>query len=289
MISLEIQKRLGQGKNKMLLDVAFRLEKGQFATLYGPSGAGKTSVLRLIAGLMEADSGFIKTEEKCWYDRDKGIFERPQRRNIGFVFQDYALFPNMTVYENMVFAAGGKNDNISKLIDMVGLKGLEVRKPDSLSGGERQRTALARALVGRPELLLLDEPLAALDQKTRSQLQDYLGELHKELGLTTILVSHDIGEISKLSDLVIELDQGRISRKGSPEELFISKRLSGKFKFIGEVLKIERQEIIYVVTVLVEKQLVKVIAQEDEVTELGVGDKVIIASKAFNPIMYKLD
>ncbi len=148
--------------------------------------------------------------------------------------------------------------------------------------------ALARALVQQPKLLLLDEPLAALDLETRLTLQDYLFELHREFGLTTLLISHDVGEIMKLSGLVFQLADGRIAKKGPPGDIFLPKRVSGKFQFTGEVLKIEREEVVYVLTIRIQNTVVKVVAGEAEVRSLQVGDKVLVASKAFNPILYKL-
>ena len=136
---------------------------------------------------------------------------------------------------------------------------------------------------------MLDEPLAALDYRIRLKLQDYLLKIHRDYNLTTFLVSHDISEINKLSDLVLVLDHGKISKSGSPEEIFINQKISGKFKFIGEVLQIETQEVVFIVSVLVHNQVVKVIAQASEIAGISVGDKVVLASKAFNPVIYKID
>jgi molybdate transport system ATP-binding protein len=165
---------------------------------------------------------------------------------------------------------------------------LQDRKPETLSGGQKQRVALARALVQRPEILLLDEPLAALDIKIRLKLQDYLLKVHREFNLTTLLISHDLGEIIKLSNRVYLLEKGKISRQGSPTEVFVSSEISGKFKFTGEILRIEPQEVVFIVTILIETSVVKVIAQESEVRELKVGDKIMVASKAFNPVIFKI-
>jgi molybdate transport system ATP-binding protein len=197
----------------------------------------------------------------------------------------------MTVRENLEYGLKSEEDGrlVSQLIEMVALGDLQDRKPDTLSGGQKQRVALARALVGKPELLLLDEPLSALDAKIRTKLQDDILAVHREFGLTTLLISHDLGEIHKLSDRVVELEQGKVLREGSPEELFLRDKISGKFRFTGQVLKIEAAGVVHIVTVLIQNQLVKVVAQEKEVRGLSVGDRVLVASKAFNPVLRKLD
>ncbi len=290
MILLNLQKRLQSAAGEMLLEVNCEIEAGQFVTLYGVSGVGKTSTLRMLAGLMQADSGSIQVDGKTWLDSSKKINIPPQERGIAYVFQDYALFPNMSVRQNLAFALPKNQDKriISELIDLMELGALQNRKPATLSGGQQQRVALARALVQSPRILLLDEPLAALDRKIRLKLQDYLLQVHRQFQLTTILISHDIGEISKLSDRVLVLEAGKIIKDGIPAEIFINKPLSGKFQFIGEVLHIEVQEVIFIVTVLIQNTLVKVVAQADEVENLAIGDKVVVASKAFNPILYKV-
>ncbi|NNK72106.1 MAG: ATP-binding cassette domain-containing protein [Flavobacteriaceae bacterium] len=291
MIKIDIHKALQAAEGEMNLEIDLQIEQGQLITMYGESGAGKTSTLRILSGLMKPDSGRILVNETAWFDSKTGISLKPQKRKIGFVFQDYALFPNMTVKENLEFAlqkGQGKN-KISELIEITELGGLKDRKPDSLSGGQKQRVALARALVQQPELLLLDEPLAALDPKIRRKLQDYILKVHREFKLTTILVSHDIGEIIKLSDMVCILEKGKITRLGAPEDVFINKQISGKFKFTGDVLKIQKEDVIYIVTIGIQSNVVKVVAQEDEIHNLSVGDKVVVASKAFNPILYKID
>lgn len=290
MIHLDIQKRLQSAEGEMNLHIKCDIQQGQFITLYGESGVGKTSTLRMLAGLMQPDAGQIIVNNKSWFDQDKKINIKSQLRNIGFVFQDYALFPNMTVKENLHYATGKRDKSaIAQVIDIVELGELQDRKPDTLSGGQKQRVALARAVVQQPEILLLDEPLSALDLSKRLKLQDYLLKIHSEFKLTTLLISHDIAEIIKLSDQVFVLEKGQITRSGSPEQIFINTEISGKFKFIGEVLQIQKEDIIYVITVLIQNNIVKVIGQESEIRDLHVGDKVMVASKAFNPLIYKIE
>ncbi len=290
MIKLSLNKKLKSSSGDMLLDVRFNIAKGKLVTLYGKSGAGKTSLLRIIAGLLSPEKGFIKVNDQVWLDTDKGVDLAPQKRNIGFLFQEYALFPNMTVKENLEFALtkGQSNKIVKELLEIVDLGDLQFREPNSLSGGQKQRVALARSLVQKPEVLMLDEPLSALDFEMRSKLQQYILQVHKELDLTTILISHDISEIIKMSDYLMEIDHGKIVNEGLPTEVFSHNKINAKFQFTGEIIKIEKQDFIFIISVLIGKDLVKVIADDDEAKDLLVGDKVFIASKAFNPIIKKI-
>ena len=291
MIELDLHKKLGAGEGSLDLQLHLSIEPGSFVTIYGPSGAGKTSTLRIIAGLLQPDTGTLKVNSQIWYDSNRKINLSPQKRKVGFVFQDYALFPHMTVLKNLEYAASPNSNTaiVEELVELMELGNLADRKPTTLSGGQQQRVALARSLAQQPEILLLDEPLAALDYRIRLKLQDYLLEIHREYGLTTFLVSHDISEINKLSDQVIVLEQGSIVKSGSPEEVFINQKISGKFQFVGEVLQIVPQEVVFIVSVLVHNQVVKVIAQASEIEDISVGDKVMLASKAFNPVIYKIE
>ena len=287
MIKLNLHKKLSTAGGEMNLHVKTDIKTGALTTIYGPSGAGKTSVLRMLAGLLTPDTGSIKVNNQTWFDANQKINLKPQLRKVGFVFQDYALFPNMTVRENLEFALENKQSSIviNELIELIELGDLENRKPETLSGGQKQRVALARALVRKPELLMLDEPLSALDQAMRSKLQDYILQIHKEYNLTTLLVSHEMGEVFKMSDEVIVLDDGKITKQGKPEVLFSSKQVSGKFQFTGEILHMQQEDIIYIISVLIGNNLVKVVADEREAIQLAIGDKVLVASKAFNPII----
>lgn len=290
MIHLTLHKSLSTSDGTMQLDIDLVLEPGQLVTLYGESGAGKTSTFRMLAGLLSADSGRIVVNEKIWLDTEQKIDLKPQKRKVGFVFQDYALFPNMTVRQNLEYALEKKQDKtiIDELIDMVELGELQNRNPVTLSGGQKQRVALARALVQKPEILLLDEPLSALDIKMRLKLQDYVLKVHRQFNLTTLLISHDIGEILKLSDKVYVIKKGKITHGGIPSEIFAYNKIISNFQFTGEVIDIKKEEVVYIVTVLIETNIVKIIAQESEIVDLQIGDKVIVASKAFNPVIQKV-
>lgn len=290
MINLNFQKHLKTTEGSFELNIDLEIPKGAFVTLYGPSGAGKTSFLRILAGLLVPDKGSILVNDIPWYHSDRKINLSPQKRHIGYVFQDYALFPNMTVKENLKFAQrkDQTKDLIPELMEVMELSNLENRFPDTLSGGQKQRAALARALVQQPDILLLDEPLAALDAQITTKLQDYILQAHNTYGLTTILVSHDLGEIMKLTDTVVVMEKGKISKAGKPQDIFMNKELSGKFQFTGTILSIESQDVIYVVTVLIYNSIIKVVADASEIKDLHRGDSVVVASKAFNPVIYKV-
>ncbi|WP_282088956.1 ATP-binding cassette domain-containing protein [Aquimarina algiphila] len=290
MIHIAVQKKLTAVEGEMLLDVDFTLEEGKLTTLYGESGAGKTSIFRIISGLLKADKGLITVKQKIWLDTEQKIYLKPQQRKVGLVFQEYALFPNMTVKENLFFALEKGQDKkiVDELIAIIELGNLQNRKPQHLSGGQKQRVALARAMVRKPDILLLDEPLSALDPKMRAKLQDYILEVHRQFKLTTLLISHDIGEVVKMSDCVMIIENGMITKQGNPIDIFTNQRVSGKFQFSGKIVQIQKEDVIYIVTIVIDANFVKVVAQEDEIKDLSIGDKVIVASKAFNPILYKI-
>lgn len=264
MIQLAINKTLNFASGKMQLSFQSTIAQHTFLTLFGKSGAGKTSLLRILAGLLQPEEGLIIVNGTPWLDTANGINLPPQKRSVGFVFQDYALFPNMTVRENLEFALikGQDPTIINELIDIVELGDLQGRKPNAISGGQQQRVALARSLVQRPEILLLDEPLAALDLEMRLKLQPYILQLHREYQLTTVLVSHDIPEVVKMSDWVVHLEQGKIIRQGVPTDIFAEGEE-------GKLLGVERKEDYYILTLLVQDKLVKVTAPIDRFNIIG--------------------
>ena len=170
--------------------------------------------------------------ENIWFNSQKKHHVKPQERKVSMVFQEAALFPNMTVIENLNYTS---NLDLDKIIQITDIQLLEERNINTLSGGQKQRVALARALAQKPEILLLDEPLSALDNTTRYALQQTLNQVHQELGLTTLMVSHDQSEILRLADHMIIIEDGKISREGNPVELIAGNQLSGKFQFQGDV------------------------------------------------------
>ena len=200
--------------------------EGFFATvLFGPSGSGKTTVLRCLAGLERPDCGSIRADERVWFDADAGTCLAPQARGIGFLFQDYAVFPHLTVERNIGYGLGrtprgDRRRRVRTLMEMLGIPGLEARYPHQLSAGQRQRVALARAVAPRPRLLLLDEPLSALDAPMRQQLRQELRSALAELNTPAIIVTHDPLEAVALADQAAVLCDGLVRQKGPTHEVF---------------------------------------------------------------------
>lgn len=274
----------------MILNFETSIQPGEFLALHGPSGAGKTSTLRMLAGLMDPDNGVIIHNDEKWYDHESGINRSPQKRKIGFLFQDYALFPNMTVEENILFALkkGQPKKIADDLIEMIELENLKDRRPESLSGGQQQRVALARALVQRPVLLLLDEPLSALDPHMRTKLQDHLLTVHNEYGFTTIMVSHDLSEIFKLADKVIELRDGKIIKSGSIKEVFSQPNLKSDLNFRAQIVEILINKDHSRLTCIVGDELTEVSIHSNSLGDLKRGDHVVISTDAKNCRIQKI-
>lgn len=221
-------------------DVSFQVANGEFVTLLGPSGSGKSTILRCIAGLEEAGSGLIEIN-------GQNVTHVPvQERQIGFVFQHYALFRHMSILDNVAFGPRvrgvGKKERHEKareLLHLVGLSGMEHRRPSQLSGGQRQRVALARALAPEPQLLLLDEPFGALDARLRKELRAWLRELHNRIKLTSLLVTHDQDEAFELSDRVLVVNHGKIEQEARPQEIFDNPATAFVASFVGETNHVE--------------------------------------------------
>jgi molybdate transport system ATP-binding protein len=290
MIQINIIKPLHTAEGTINLTVNKEIQNGDFLTLFGKSGSGKTTLLRIIAGLETPQSGQIIVDGEIWFDSSKNINLTPQKRNVGFVFQDYALFPNMTIQQNLEFALDNKKElkRVKEILNIMEIENLANMKPENLSGGQKQRVALARTLMTNPKILLLDEPLSALDNSMRIKLQDELLAIHQRFNMTSILVSHDITEVFKLSTRVFKISSGEITEDGTPSSVFTNQNISGKFKLIGEVLSIKKSDILYIVEVLAHNEIIKVTAVEDEVKSLNIGDKLLLSSKAFNPIITRI-
>lgn len=291
MIDIEIYKKLQSASGTMQLEVAFNLKEGDLVTLYGNSGAGKTTILKIISGLLAPDTGLISMGNKKWLDTSKKINISPQKRNIGFVFQEYALFPNMSVKENLEFALGKQGDKkrIDELIEIVDIGDMQNRNPNTLSGGQKQRLALARALVQKPKLLLLDEPLSALDYQMRIKLQQYILKVHKEFKLTTVLISHDLSEIIKMSDYLYEIDHGKIVNQGMPSNIFNRNNKEGEFSLIGEIISINEVKNQINLTILIGHNILRLAHDPRKDGRLKAGDKIRISTNSFQPKILKID
>lgn len=228
------------GSTEVLKGVSLSVEKGELLAMLGPSGCGKTTLLRIIAGLETADSGEVYCEGR------QVLEENPEARRMGFVFQHYALFRHMNVFENIAFglrarprASRPADDEIRRrvhaLLDIIQLDWIAQRYPDQLSGGQRQRVALARVLAVEPRVLLLDEPFGALDAKVRVELRHWLRERHADLGVTTVFVTHDQEEALDVADRVVVIDAGRVEQVGTPDDVYNRPRTPFVCRFMGTV------------------------------------------------------
>ncbi|WP_137392279.1 ABC transporter ATP-binding protein [Rhodoligotrophos defluvii] len=221
------------GSTVVLSDCNLDVQAGSFVTLLGASGSGKTTLLRIIAGFLAPDRGEVR------FDGHSVLGIPPHKRDIGMVFQSYALFPHMTVFDNVAYplrmrgTKAGLRARVSDVLDMVQLSQFAERMPAGLSGGQRQRVAMARALVAKPPLVLLDEPLSALDKELREQLQVEIKSIHRQAGTTFVNVTHDQGEAMGMSDMVAVMDKGRIQQADRPEDLWNKPANAFVARFLG--------------------------------------------------------
>jgi len=227
------------GAKKVILDTSLTVESGSFTTLLGPSGCGKTTLLRMIAGLETPDTGKIYFDDRCVFSSEDKINVPPEKRGLGFVFQDFALWPHMSVYENVAFglraAHNTKNldEKVKNALHAVQLDDFAGRYPHQLSGGQQQRVAFARAIVIEPECILFDEPLSALDALLREEMRTELKELITRLGITAVFVTHDQTEAMSMSDKIAVLNGGNIEQYSSPETVYSNPSTPFVARFIG--------------------------------------------------------
>ncbi|MCW1361084.1 sulfate/molybdate ABC transporter ATP-binding protein [Campylobacter sp. US33a] len=288
MIKIDIKLPLDTAKGKKELVFNTHLRTNEITAIFGESGVGKTTLLKIIAGLIKPEFGRIEVENELWLDTQKNINLSIQKRKIGFVFQDYALFPNMSVKENISYAATSKQ-KVEELLNLMNLEKLAKIYPKNLSGGQAQRVALARALAREPQILLLDEPLSALDFKMRSFLQDELMKILQHFKITTLLVSHDLAEIYKLSHRILELNNGKIIKDAKTSEFFTQSNLSAKLRLSATLLEIKKSDILVVFTLLLNQDIIKITLSEEEFLksykDIKIGDTLLLSMKAFNPII----
>jgi iron(III) transport system ATP-binding protein len=234
----DVHKRLGE--TAILKGVSLELDPGEVVALLGPSGSGKTTLLRAIAGLDHPDSGRITVGDEVLFDGAKGVAVPPDRRNLGLVFQSYALWPHRTVFDNVAYGlklrgvpAAERRERVAEVLSRIGLGALADRHPHQLSGGQQQRVALARAIVYEPRVLLLDEPLSNLDAKLREEARAWLRSLIQALGTSAVCVTHDQVEALAIADRVLLLDQGRIEQQGTPQEMYDRPQTLFAAEFMG--------------------------------------------------------
>ena len=298
-ISLELKniKKSFQEGEDVLESICLRVKKGEFVTLLGSSGCGKTTTLRIIAGLEQPDSGQVFLNGK-----DVTSLE-PNQRNVNTVFQNYALFPHMNVADNIGYGLKLKKTpkaeisrRVKEMLELVQLSGFEKRKPSELSGGQRQRVAIARALVNNPEVLLLDEPLGALDLQLRRAMQHELKRLQKKLGITFIYITHDQEEAINMSDTIAVMNHGRFEQIGTPDEIYNHPKTSYVATFVGNANILtgvvenigteETGDISKLITVRTDAGKVKVSMNTTATSDKGYlpqkGEKVTIAVRSEN-------
>jgi molybdate transport system ATP-binding protein len=264
-LTAEFEKHFPGGKI-IQVELRRRAEASSLTVLFGPSGSGKSTTLRCLAGLDRPERGTIRFGDEIWSDAERGIFLPPQRRRIGYLFQDYALFPHLRVAQNIGYGLGKiarpeRRRRVEEIAGLLGLAGLEDRYPRQLSGGEQQRVALARALVCRPRLLLLDEPLSALDAPTRDHVRRQLRHWLVELRMSTILVTHDRLEALALGDHAVVFEAGRVRQSGSVQQVFSAPVDLAVARIVG-VDTIERG---------------KVVEVADGLAKVQVGSKQVVA------------
>lgn len=290
MIEINVQKKLLGQSGEFVFECDISNDESGIISIFGPSGSGKSTLLKMIAGLETPDEGLIKIGGQSWFDKDSGVNIKPQKRKVGFVFQEYTLFPNMNVLENIMFAQSEKNSQKAKeLLELTELVELSSAYPSTLSGGQKQRVAIARAIAREPDILLLDEPFSALDTVVKRKMHDEILRLKSSLKMPILFVSHDKEEVFRLSNKVATVESGKISSLKAPGDALFDSKLSSKFSFYGTILQIKKIDIAYMAYISVGGQIVQVLLTSGDAMELKVGDEVQVGAKAFNPIIQKIN
>jgi len=282
MIEIAIHKsiRTPQGKIPLLIDC--KINEGECVAFYGASGVGKTCLLHCIAGITQPDSGKLQVGNNIWYDSDNAIDLSPQKRNINLVFQDYVLFPNMTVRQNIEYGLS-KNQNttiVDELLKVMELTTLAHQKPKKLSGGQKQRVALARALANQPKLLLLDEAFSALDITIKTKLQDYILDYKRKNHTTIIMVSHQIEEVQRLADRAFIIEQGKIVKQGDPATIFSNENFFEDITIKGTVIDcIQIEDQYYIKVNLLDANKIHIPIHASDINTYQTGELITINGK----------
>lgn len=279
MIHFQLAKRLHTAQGYRTLDVKLTIQEGEILGLLGPSGVGKTTLLRLLAGLERPDKGSIEAWGQVWVNTASQQWMPPQARGVGLVFQDYALFPNHTVRGNLAYGLSKGQDAamVEELLDIMELRALADAYPTRLSGGQQQRVALARAIVPQPKLLLLDEPLSALDLSMRKRLQTYILKLHQRYRLTIILVSHNSHEVYKMAQRAVTLnEEGALEEKEALKPVDLLSQQQEGLRLKGEVIGVEEEGAGHVGLVLVGENVMKVPLYPAQMKKIHLGAAVTL-------------
>lgn len=271
MLHVQIQHR----RADFALDLELTLAAGEVLALSGPSGVGKTTLLRILAGLTTPNAGRIQFADTLWCDSARAFALPTAQRRVGFVFQDYALFPHLCVRDNLRYGQRRRDHKqIQHWLELMELSALAERLPGQLSGGQRQRLALARALIGEPQLLLLDEPLSALDAALRRDIQQRLASTLRQQPTTTVLVSHDAGEIFQLADRVVLLSATAPARIGSPAELLLGSLTPGRCTLHATVLMLQASDVMVTAVLSIGHDRISTLISPQEAAALSIGQSV---------------
>ncbi|MBK8802356.1 MAG: ATP-binding cassette domain-containing protein [Fibrobacteres bacterium] len=291
-VKVKVVKRLVASTGPMELSMDFQVAAGERVALFGPSGSGKSSVLRMIAGLMRPDEGRIEVDGKIWFDSAAKVDLPPHVRKPGLVFQDHALFPHRTAFQNILDGVLDGPDRAARarvLLEVFELSGVADHPPARLSGGQKQRVALARTIASDPAMLLLDEPFSALDAGLRGRvIEETAGHLDRERK-TTILVSHDMGEVWRLTDRVLRLENGVVVASVTPDAVFAGGASTPRLRIPATVLALRESEGFVVVTASAAGTVVRAVVSVEEARSLLPGSSVLLAAKAFETMILPMD
>lgn len=287
MITVDVQKKLRFSEGIKLLDISFEIDNNGFLGITGDSGIGKTTMLRMISGLTEPDRGIIRINNETWYDSDKNINLHANKRSIGYIPQEYNLFPNMTVRENVSYATADKKA-VDELLDIVEMTGFEKCYPENLSGGQKQRVALARAIARKPEILLMDEPFSAADCKMKGKLCGAITKIYNEFNVAIFLVSHNKKTVNGLVNDIMVIKNGVEKNYGRMDNDTSRDTGSGIISLEGEVLFVRKMGNRYVATIEVANNLIRTYLSEEDVHGLELKGKKpgYKSEKILNNCMY---
>lgn len=274
MMELKFHTSFKHSSGNFKLEADLEISPGEIIAIYGPSGAGKTTFLRSIAGLIEPDGGFITVNAKTWFNSFQRKHLQPQQRSIGYVFQENNLFPNMTALGNIAFGANQHQKNTAEqLLAQIGLSEKAGVYPNRLSGGQQQRIAIARALIRQPQVLLLDEPFSALDHENQLQVEQTMVELRKSNAPTTLIVTHDLATVFRLADRVIHLNNGKVQAFGTPENVFSTVEAMQGIRQLAHVIACDASTL----KVLINRQKITLNQPSFDVV---VGDQLLVIATA---------